>query len=61
MFNYYRFIGSKYSAVQQNIEEQAAADKLTIHLISNFGEGQNDSNRITVIVKHDVIIDIYRG
>jgi hypothetical protein len=61
MFNYYRFVGSKFSLVKEIIEQQAATEKLSLRLVSEFGQDQTDPNRITIMVRNDAIIDIYRG
>jgi hypothetical protein len=61
MFNYYRFIKSKYSTVTEVLAEQAKQDNLSIRVIDKFDGDDNDKNRITIVVMHDVIIDIYKG
>jgi hypothetical protein len=61
MFNYYRFIKSKYSAVADILVDQAKRDQILLRVIENFNINDEDRNRITVIVINDVIIDIYRG
>jgi hypothetical protein len=60
MFNYYRFIKSKYSAVEEILASQAKREDLSIRVIDKF-DVDDDKDRITVVVMHDVIIDIYRG
>ena len=60
MHNYYRFIKSRYSNIADILAEQAKKENLTIRIIENFDD-DNDQKRISVIVVNDVIIDIYRG
>ena len=60
MFNYYRFIKSKYSTVAEILASQAKREDLSIRVIDKF-DVDDDKDRITVVVMHDVIIDIYRG
>jgi hypothetical protein len=60
MFNYYRFINSKYSTVSEILSAQAQSENLSIRIIPKFDNDDNQ-NRITIIVVNDVILDIYRG
>ena len=60
MFNYYRFIKSKYATVAEVLASQAKRENLSIRVIDEF-DNDDDQNRITIVVMHDVIIDIYRG
>ena len=60
MFNYYRFIKSKYNTVAEILADQAKKEGLLIRIVDKF-DNDNDRNRVTIIVVNDVIIDIYRG
>lgn len=61
MFNYYRFIGCKYSEVQERIESQAKDDNFKLQIIEHFNNSDENQNRISIIVSMDVIKDIFRG
>ena len=61
MFNYYRFIKSKYSTVADVLAQQAKQENLAIRIVEGFDGDDHDRNRITVVVMYDVIIDIYKG
>lgn len=61
MFSYYRFIGCKYSEVQERIESQAKHDNLKLRVIESFDDSDENKNRISIVVAAGVIKDIFRG
>ena len=62
MHHYYRLIKSKFDDCKQNILEQSQSDKFRLRLLSeNDAYEDSDMDRINVVLKNDVIIDIYKG
>jgi hypothetical protein len=62
MHHYYRFIKSKFDDCKQKILEQSQSDKFRLRLLSeNDAYEDSDMDRINVVLKNDVIIDIYKG
>jgi hypothetical protein len=62
MFKYYRFLNCKYEKYKEQILEQAKLDKLQLQIL-NEKDPYRDSNKqiINIVIKCDVIIDIYIG
>lgn len=62
MFNYYRFIGSRYETYREIIQQQAERDRLSLN-IKNFRDIYEDGNldRLNIVLKNDIILDIYLG
>ena len=62
MFNYYRFIKSNINDCLAQLEQQAKTDKLLLNIKSHLDAYEdNYPNRVNVVVKSEVIIDIYKG
>ena len=62
MHQFYRFIGCDIATVLVILENQAEMSGCMLRLVQdNDHFDQDGENRITIVLKNDTIIDIFRG
>ena len=62
MHQFYRFIGCNIASVLSIMENQADMAGCTLRLVQDTDRFDQDSeNRITIVLRNDSIIDIFRG
>lgn len=61
MFNYYRFIGCKYSTVEGKIVSQALLDNYSIRVLHDYAIEEYTPDQISIIIVDNHIKDIFRN
>ena len=61
MFNYYRFIGSAYSTVEERIATQALLDNYSIKVMYDYSVEDSTPDQLSIIIVNDLVKDIYKS